>query len=449
MTRLLPLLLPLLCCQKTSVTVEAPSPTSKAIKPSVAASEENLKQHLAFLTSEAMTGRRVLSDGAELTGRYIAEQMKEMGLSPNGDGGSFFEEITFYDERRETPSISLAYGGHETRHFEPLPISALGEIYNELIFVANGTEKEFEGLNVSGKVVLAILRSKEDTKDFARTEAYQNASKRGASAILFVHESAKAIQSLDVFEEATRGPLIAAIVGTSVGMSWIYDDKLNPDSLRPRRLSHYVTLRITEKTRTAFIKNVTGAINPKGPIKYTFLLGAHYDGVVAPAADDNASGVALLLETARLLARLKLPGVRVIVCAFADEERGLRGSDSSARSHSKKIHFMINFDMVGRMTNNTLYLEGNTQHIQEELHRANQTTGLEIKSSPFTSAERKGYSSDHESFIQEGIPAIHVFTGLHQDIHTDKDTLDKLDVASMARITNWVVVLLWEIASGG
>ena len=178
------------------------------------------------------------------------------------------------------------------------------------------------------------------------------------------------------------------------------------------------------------------------------ILGAHYDhlgiegaaSTLYPGADDNASGVAVLLEVAKQLHN-SFTGKRPIVfVAFTAEESGLLGSQHFVAFPplpfaKEKIMAMVNLDSVGRLEGRAMEVFG-TSSAYEWPFMA-QGIGFTIGvPSQFPAQEVAG--SDHVSFLDAGIPAIHLFSGLHNDYHRSTDTLEKLDLQGMSDIALWV-----------
>ena len=216
-----------------------------------------------------------------------------------------------------------------------------------------------------------------------------------------------------------------------------------------------------DRDRTT-IKNVIAVVEGSGPrADEAIVIGAHYDhlgfggpGSAAPdsnevhnGADDNASGTAVLLEVARQLAarETKLPR-RVVFIAFTGEERGLLGSAHYIKNPVFPLEntvAMINMDMVGRLQDNQLIVNGvdTAKQFSAWLDVLNAETGFELikKSGGFG-------PSDHASFYAKQIPVLHFFTGSHEDYHRPSDDADKLDIAGMRRVTQLVASLTEKIA---
>jgi hypothetical protein len=215
-------------------------------------------------------------------------------------------------------------------------------------------------------------------------------------------------------------------------------------------------------TRVA-MKNVV-AVLPGSDPRYagqSLVIGAHYDhlgrgehngrredrGNIHPGADDNASGVAVMLELARSLKDTPLPRTLVFI-AFTGEETGKLGSRHYVRHTNAypadSIIAMLNLDTVGRLGDRPLALFG-TGTADEWVHifrGAGYVTGVPVK----TVADDFG-SSDQTAFIEAGIPAVQFFSGSHEDFHRPGDTPEKLDhdgLTRVARVLNEAVRYLGE-----
>jgi voltage-gated potassium channel Kch len=199
--------------------------------------------------------------------------------------------------------------------------------------------------------------------------------------------------------------------------------------------------------------NVSGMIEGRTEKDKYLLLSAHYDhlrhkdGEVLPGADDNASGVALLLELARHYA--KNPPARTIVfAAFDGEEEGRQGSKAFVTdlpaAVRKNINAALNFDTVGRLgAGKILALGGGSSdkwvHI---LRGAGFVTGYDY------AAAQDLDSSDQVSFIEAGIPALQFFSGANTDYHKPSDTADKIDSRGLVKIAEFAREIADYLAGG-
>ena len=210
------------------------------------------------------------------------------------------------------------------------------------------------------------------------------------------------------------------------------------------------------------LKNVVGVIpgrNPKHEGE-SMVVGAHYDhlgtgwpeararhrGVIHPGADDNASGIAVLLELARVMSRGSGPERTVVFAAFSGEEAGKLGSAhyvKTMKSHpASKAIGMMNLDTVGRLGAGKLLVLG-AESAAEWTHiarGAGHVAGVEL-----AVVKEPLDSSDQVSFHEAGVPAIQLFTGPNLDYHRPSDTVEKIDpdgLVTVARAAREIVAYL-------
>ena len=180
------------------------------------------------------------------------------------------------------------------------------------------------------------------------------------------------------------------------------------------------------------------------------VIGAHYDHLgygdenslfrgeptIHFGADDNASGVAGMMELAR---RFQADGEdhSMLFTAFSGEEKGLWGSNKFCESPTidlDSVRYMLNFDMIGRLRGDTLavYGTGTSPRWMELLESCNEDSLVLVPS------ESGVGPSDHTSFYLEDIPVLHFFTGQHPDYHKPSDTPDKINYDGIVRIVDFV-----------
>ena len=216
----------------------------------------------------------------------------------------------------------------------------------------------------------------------------------------------------------------------------------------------YFNASIRENPHSRVIKNKVQGINVIGFIdnkmKETIILGAHYDhlGFGGPGslfldsmqihngADDNASGVSVLLSLIPELSRHKI--YNYLFIAFSGEEQGLFGSSFYAKNPTidlENVRFMLNFDMVGRLSqDNILAINGTgTSSKWKKLLQDVNIDNFNLRTS-----ESGTGPSDHTSFYLQNIPVLHFFTGQHQDYHKPTDDVDKINFKGMYKITKYV-----------
>ncbi|AWW31368.1 peptidase M28 [Echinicola strongylocentroti] len=193
------------------------------------------------------------------------------------------------------------------------------------------------------------------------------------------------------------------------------------------------------------------------------VIGAHYDHLghggpsskkpgskeVHPGADDNASGVAALMEIAEKVARNRYMLDRsVIFVAFGAEEQGLLGSKyfvDHLPVDKDKVKLMINMDMVGRLNaEKQIYMGGaGTFPRGVELMR---DLGVEMGLNPVVHAGEVG-GSDHVSFYRAGISAVGLHTGGHDEYHRPEDTLDLLNISGERTIAEYIYKVLLRVVN--
>ncbi|MDG2139431.1 MAG: M28 family peptidase [Flavobacteriales bacterium] len=216
----------------------------------------------------------------------------------------------------------------------------------------------------------------------------------------------------------------------------------------------YFNATIKENPHTQTIKKKIKGINVVGYIDNsqdeTVIIGAHYDHLgyghfgslydgekeVHNGADDNASGVSIMINLAKTLNKIK--EYNYLFIAFSGEEHGLFGSSFYAKNPTidlKDVRFMINFDMVGRLNEDkTLAINGiGTSSYWDELINDANIYNFKLKTT-----ESGIGPSDHTSFYLQDIPSIHFFTGQHEDYHKPSDDVEKINFEGMFEIYNYV-----------
>jgi hypothetical protein len=186
--------------------------------------------------------------------------------------------------------------------------------------------------------------------------------------------------------------------------------------------------------------NVIGLCPGKDPRLPVFVVSAHYDhlgirdGVIYPGADDNASGVAVLLELAAYCR--KNPFRRSIVfAAFDAEEGGLNGARafvSSPPVAKKQIALNVNLDMVSRSDKREIFVAGtyHTPELKAPLETVAKTARVKVlfgHDRPGTGTDDWTSQSDHYAFHAAKIPFVYFGVEDHPDYHKPTDTADKID----------------------
>ncbi len=213
----------------------------------------------------------------------------------------------------------------------------------------------------------------------------------------------------------------------------------------------------TGSTASAPVKPGTTARNVIGVLRGTnpafegqwIVLSAHYDhlgrngpgvrvselGQVHPGADDNASGTAVLLELARVLASAGAPQRTIVFIGFSAEESKLQGSRWFVQHPSplplNGLRAVVNLDTVGHLGSNPLSVlaTGTAREWAPIIQGVGFETGVSLRS-----IAGNGESSDQQSFIAKGIPGVQIFSGANLDYHRPTDTADKVDSAGLVKV---------------
>ncbi len=232
-------------------------------------------------------------------------------------------------------------------------------------------------------------------------------------------------------------------------------------SFKPQTDPHQeVNYTVKDGDSTITGTNVIGFLDNKA--ENTIIIGAHYDHLgygaegslyrgetqeIHNGADDNASGVAVMLNLAKKLAS-ENKGNNYLFMAFSGEEMGLLGSNyftKNATIDLSKANYMINMDMVGRLKeDNTLAVYGvGTSPILKQVVKANNSKFKIIQN------ESGVGPSDHTSFYNSNIPVMHFFTGQHEDYHKPGDDTQKLNYEGMDMISNYLFDIISDLDDNG
>ena len=244
------------------------------------------------------------------------------------------------------------------------------------------------------------------------------------------------------------------------------DGYIQSYSFKPKTDPHKEVEFTTNADSTITGRNIIGYINNNA--KTTIVIGAHYDHLgyggegslyrekdkaIHNGADDNASGVAVLLDIAT---RLKIKNEQseikdknnYLFLAFSGEEMGLLGSNYFSKNptiKAKSINYMINMDMVGRMkADSTLAVYGvGTSPMFKQTLKANNEKFKLVQN------ESGVGPSDHTSFYLIDIPVLHFFTGQHEDYHKPGDDSEKLNYDGMNLISDYIFDIITDLDDNG
>jgi aminopeptidase YwaD len=430
---------------------------------------------VAVLAHDSLEGRAAGTPGAERAAAYIAGQFAVLGL--RAPEGGYLQAFDLPTRLRPGPRNRLSYaaGGHGMAgasgsfqpqiEFAPLELSATGAASGPLRLDAGSPgAKGDRDTGLSGAVVLSAPALGEDTAQLH--QRIERLEKAGAAAVL-------------VFSDLTSGALAggpprapAAIPVVALGF---------PAAERLARAAGIdivafvhgaavlgpvpveVSLEVDLVRERATAANVIGILDGADPALAgeAILIGAHYDhlgwggpGSLAPGeraihngADDNASGVAGILELAGRFAA-DPPRRTLVFVAFGAEELGNVGSGHYVTSPAWPLDrtlAMLNLDMVGRLRESlTVYGTGTSPvwpEILDAVEQAGDGPGLRLTRVP------DGFGpSDHASFYAARIPVLALFTGAHEDYHRPSDDVETIDPAGEARVLELAAAVVASLA---
>jgi Peptidase family M28/PDZ domain/PA domain len=392
------------------------------------------------------------------------------------------------------------------KDFLPLAFSGNGSVGGEVVFAGYGLRvpgKEgkgydsYAGVDAKDKIVLVFRYAPESVSPERRADLNRYAGLR-YKALIARENGAKALLVVTGPNSPGAGELVSiafdagmtdsAIPAASISLKTaealfaaagknlkVIQSQLDRED--PHGESSFVLPGVTVRLTTAVERirrtdrNVIGILPPSTPAVATppqyLLAGAHYDHLghgevgamkrkgeetaIHYGADDNASGAAVVLAMAQTLAQQRKNcsgGERGIIFAFwSGEEIGLIGASFYAE-HPKvsldQIVAYLNFDMVGRLRENKLSIQGIGSSLSwnKLLEKRNVVAGFQLilQDDPYL-------PTDSTAFYLKEIPFMNFFTGSHEDYHRPTDTADTLNYEGLARISRFASALASDLAS--
>jgi aminopeptidase YwaD len=426
---------------------------------------EEIAITVAFLADDAQLGRAPGSDADLRVQAWIAERMGEAGLQPYLADG-FFQRFDVGDgvrlrdgsesrltgSRGEAIAHALMPFGHDT---------GAEAVKAKLVFVGHGITGEgddpgdFAQAKLDGAIAVALVGSADPHAAPAKTRSQSKLiAARDRGAVGFVLWDPDSDVSLPNHGQYSDLEIPAVFVGKAGNEALRKAFRVRGEGLpRPGDRSRTdLELRTPIDPVVLPTANVIGVLPGSGAAaeRKRIIIGAHMDHLglgtsnsrapgdqaVHNGADDNASGVAVLLALAEAFAELgeeHRPHDLVFV-AFGAEEMGLLGSkhmiETMPADERARVLAMLNFDMVGRLGDSLIVNgTGTAQEWPAMLEAANGEGQLQLESVP------DGFGpSDHASFYGEGVPVLHFFTGTHEDYHKPSDDIDKLNDEGAAAV---------------
>ena len=464
---------------------------------------EDLRIHVEHLASDTMKGRRTGTVGDERATEYVASYFRSLGLQAGGEDGTYFQNFEFTAGVSLGPRNHLEISRDDSvdddfvidQDWRPLAFSREGIVAQAPVvfagygIVAPQTDEHDEydsyvHLDVKDKWAMVFRYLPEEVSPELRQHLARHSSLR-YKAMLARDRGAIGLIVLSGPNSQVREELVAlsfdaSLAGFSLAAISITDEVAENlvgrskdlkalqailDQGKPRMgfdiANAHVAVKIDIQQEKRVARNVLALLQADGDTDEIIALGAHVDhlglglggsslareaekGLVHYGADDNASGVAGVLELVERLSHDRLQGKlalkrHLLVAAWSGEEIGLLGSSHFVRSLAdgntvpwmdSEIVAYLNMDMIGRLTKSVILQGiGSSSIWRGQIEQHNVAVGL-----PIVTQEDSYLPTDATPFFLSGIPILGVFTGAHEDYHTPRDTPDKINYSGMQRV---------------
>jgi Tol biopolymer transport system component len=480
----------------------------------------DLRRHVEELASARMEGRLTGTEGERLATEYVAAGFAEAGLEPAGEDGGFFQEFEFAAgvSLGSDNELRLLDGtGAESTTWEvegswrPLAFSQVGAAPRAPVaFAGYGivapaspdapAYDSYGGLDVEGRWVLVLRSVPEDISPERRQHLHRYASLRH-KAMVARDRGAIGLIVVSGPNSKFREPLVRlGLDASAAGMS-LFGLSVSKEVAAALLLPSGRTLQelqdaldqgepgagfeldgVALEARVDLVqerrrgRNVLGRLRAGvGADPAPLVVGAHVDhlglgrngnslareeerGEIHYGADDNASGVAAVLEIAAELSAAARAGQielerDVIFAAWSGEEIGLLGSAAFVedlpnpselpQGAQREFAAYLNLDMVGRLDGELIvYGVGSSSLWPREIERRNAGIGL-----PISTQDDSYLPTDATSFYLKGVPVLSPFTGVHDEYHTPRDSPERLNYEGLESVAHLVVAIASSLAS--
>lgn len=457
-----------------------------------------LTEHMQFLASDSLKGRKPGTKEDFIAANYIRRDFLKNKLVPLFDNGlQIFEFVTSIKPGTQNQLTFNGFTGELLQDFTPLSFSANTSLSAPVAFCGFGfdiatdslTWKDYEGIDIAGKWVLIFLGDPESDRSNSVFEAFSSVRKKvlvakdhGAAGVLFVNSEKfdKDDTLLDLIYEQSQTSTDLPVLQIKRHVADLFFQHTTNrladlegqlvSSRRPNSFDLEVTLNATvDLVKTKAKTHNVAALLPGGDLtlkEECIVLGAHYDhlGFGGPksgsrrpdtlaihnGADDNASGVAAVLEIIeKLAANRKTLKRSILVVAFAAEEMGTLGSKYFTEHPPialNNMKYMFNLDMVGRLNPETRGISlsgtGTALGLSDMAENLAKNHGF----TPALAPEGLG-PSDHASFYIKDIPVLSFMTSIHDDYHTPDDDADKINYVGQKMVADLVHDLIVELGN--
>lgn len=456
---------------------------------------DDMKQRLYFVASKEMEGRETATPGQKRAAAYIEDQFRSFGLLP-GNHGQYQLHFDVFEDSLVNAGIEVNGKAYELDKDFSINVGQSNNAtykFSEVVFVGNGisdsTHDDYKGLNVRGKVVLALGGQPQGGgrqggfrfgNFFAKADAAQ---KNGAVALLviatnFPHTmktNPKGNMYLNAYHPVIRPnqysvseEIARAIMGPDY-------DVAKAGKIEPKTYKANVMLNFEKASLNLQSSDVLGVLEGTDLKDEYVFVTAHYDHlgkrdtVIYYGADDDGSGTVSILEIAKAFAKAKEEGKgprrTMVFMTVSGEEKGLWGSEYYTNHPVfplDKTTVDLNIDMIGRIdpsrkigdSTNYVYVVGDDKlstdlrKISESVNKKYTKLELDYKFNDPKDPNRIYYRSDHFNFASKGVPIIFYFDGmLSPDYHRPTDTPDKINYKLLAKRAQLVFYTAWDMAN--
>ncbi len=471
-----------------------------------------VKSNLEFLASDELEGREATTRGAKAASAFIAEELEKYGVEPYGDTGTYFQNFDMIVEGfdkdcnisflfKDNSTVTLENGSDIAILARNLPSEKFAGTNYQMVFAGYGIIYEednydsYKNTDVKGKVVVILsgtpqkdgkeILSQSSMIKFKRSSSRAKIAKeKGAVGLIVLPNSEilkywhflknMAISKSFSLEEETKTekneniPVVflnensaKSLFGNeNINFDEISNNLYSPSSFELKSEVKF-SYKILHETRSA--RNVIGKIEGNDPeLKNEYVaISAHYDHLgingkdVYNGADDDGSGTVTILESARELALSKKNKRSILVIFHTGEEKGLKGSKYLTK-HSKlvdSINALINIDMVGRKSEDSIYCIGASKisneygKIVEDVNSKTAKFYLNHKFDDPNDPNRFYYRSDHYNYAEKGVPIVFFYDYMMKDYHRPSDTVEKINFTKIVKMVELVNNLVIRISN--
>ncbi len=449
----------------------------QTIKPAVKGIEsirlEDLKKQLYEMADPHFNGRSAGTLDEIKASVWFAEKMREAGLTPAGEDGTYFQFFSLWRNQTSKQS-SITIGNHVLQLWKDVLVAqtAPAEVNAPLIYLGEANKIDFAKVDVSGKVVAIQVVPDGINTNISLPEWRYSRSihvkygtdllAKGAVAIIYINDQYAEHSWPYAKENFIRGTYdieggANAIVTSKPPILWVRKEAA--EWIKTEGQVAKISIKIESYTYPSV--NIIGKAESKDPVlsKEYVLLSGHPDahGIrniigndsIYHGADDNASVNVAMLAVARALK--KSPGKRsALLVIHGAEERGLLGSrwfTAHPTVPISSIAAVLNGDMIGRNNPDSAALLGsvpphkNSSHLVAFALDANKE-GPQFKLDTLwdkpTHKEGWYFRSDHLPYARLGIPSLMYTTLLHSDYHTPQDNAANIDYEKLLKMTQWI-----------